>query len=148
MAKVYAGSPRNRRSRHIKARAIVRNTTKILLGAAACCAGLWSAASAQEMPVASDASVFVFNTTLFLISGMVVMFMAAGFCMLEVGLVRSKNAATICIKNIALYSIAGIMVWLLGYNLIYGVSPGGVIGQFGIWGADDAEAQALQAGTR
>lgn len=67
---------------------------------------MFSAALAQdapELPVASDASVFVFNTVLFLISGMVVMFMAAGFCMLEAGMVRSKNAATICLKNIALF---------------------------------------------
>ncbi len=103
---------------------------------------LVSGAHAQDAPAASEASVFVFNTTLFLISGMVVMFMAAGFCMLEVGLVRSKNAATICVKNIALYSIAGIMVWLFGYDLIYGVKEGGVIGKFSLfqsWKADDAD---------
>ncbi|MEM9013800.1 MAG: ammonium transporter [Pseudomonadota bacterium] len=112
----------------------------VVAGAAAF--GLLGTAAAQEAvaPVASDASVYVFNTTLFLISGMVVMFMAAGFCMLEVGLVRSKNAATICVKNIALYSIAGIMVWLLGYNLIYGVSEGGLFGKIGVWGADDSDA--------
>jgi len=96
------------------------------------------AQDASTTPAASDASVFVFNTLLFLVSGMVVMFMAAGFCMLEAGLVRSKNAATICLKNIALYSVAGIMVWLIGYNLIYGVSEGGVIGKFGWWSADDS----------
>ncbi len=96
-------------------------------------------AHAQEAPAASDASVFVFNTLLFLVSGMVVMFMAAGFCMLEAGLVRSKNAATICLKNIALYSVAGVMVYLVGYNLIYGVSEGGLIGQFAAWGADDSD---------
>ncbi len=103
---------------------------------------LAGSANAQDAPVASDTSVFVFNTTLFLISGMVVMFMAAGFCMLEVGLVRSKNAATICVKNIALYSIAGIMVWLFGYDLIYGVKEGGVMGKFSLfqsWKADDAD---------
>ncbi|MBT8473611.1 MAG: ammonium transporter, partial [Marinicaulis sp.] len=102
-------------------------------------AGPTFAQDAPAYPAATDASVFVFNTTLFLISGMVVMFMAAGFCMLEVGLVRAKNAATICVKNIALFSIAGIMVWLLGYNLIYGVAEGGFIGKFGIWGADDGD---------
>ncbi|MEX6633872.1 ammonium transporter family protein [Hyphococcus lacteus] len=92
-----------------------------------------------EVPVASDTSIFVFNTLLFLISGMVVMFMAAGFSMLEVGLVRSKNAATICLKNIALYSIAGIMVYLFGYNLVYTVPPGGVIAPLDMfWGADDS----------
>ena len=109
------------------------------LAAVIACAASVSLAHAQDAPVASDASVFVFNTLLFLISGMVVMFMAAGFCMLEAGMVRSKNAATICLKNIALYSVAGIMVWLVGYNLIYGVSEGGLIGSFGIWGADDSD---------
>ncbi len=91
-----------------------------------------------EIAPATDTSVFVFNTLLFLFSGMVVMFMAAGFCMLEVGLVRAKNAATICVKNIALFSIAGLMVWLTGYNLIYGIEPGGLIGSFGMWFADDS----------
>jgi len=96
-------------------------------------------AAAQEIAPASDTSLFVFNTVLFLISGMVVMFMAAGFCMLEAGLVRSKNAATICLKNITLFSVAGIMVWLTGYNLIYGVEPGGLLGEFKIWSADDPD---------
>ncbi|MDA8870942.1 ammonium transporter, partial [Rhizobiaceae bacterium] len=52
---------------------------------------------------------YIFNTMLFLIGGFLVMFMAAGFAMLEAGLVRSKNASTQCLKNIALYSIAGLM---------------------------------------
>lgn len=95
-----------------------------------------TAAIAQDVTPASDSSVFVFNTLLFLISGMVVMFMAAGFCMLEVGLVRSKNAATICLKNVALYSVAGLMVYLFGYNLIYG-DGNAFIGSFGPWGASD-----------
>ena len=96
-------------------------------------------AAAQEAQPASQSSQIVFNTLLFLISGMVVMFMAAGFCMLEVGLVRSKNAATICIKNISLYSIAGFMVWATGYNLIYNIEPGGFLGSFGFWSANDAD---------
>jgi len=103
--------------------------------------GFWLAgsANAQEISTASDTSVFVFNTVLFLISGMVVMFMAAGFCMLEAGLVRSKNAATICLKNITLFSVAGLMVWLTGYNLIYGIEEGGFLGKFGPWIADDGD---------
>ncbi|MEE2690353.1 MAG: ammonium transporter [Pseudomonadota bacterium] len=91
-----------------------------------------------EIQPATDTSEYVFNTLSFLIMGMVVMFMAAGFCMLEAGLVRSKNAATICLKNIAVYSVAGLMVWLVGYNLLYGVEPGGLLGRFEIWAADDA----------
>ena len=101
-----------------------------------------SGAIAQDAPApATDTSVFVFNSLLFLISGMVVMFMAAGFCMLEAGLVRSKNAATICLKNIALYSIAGLMVYLLGYNLIYGIEEGGFIASLEIWTAKDTSEQ-------
>jgi ammonium transporter, Amt family len=83
---------------------------------------------------------FIFNTLSFMIMGMVVMFMAAGFCMLEAGLVRSKNAATICLKNITLYAIATVMVWLVGYNLISGVEEGGYIGTLAIWAADDSAA--------
>ena len=75
-------------------------------------------------------TVFVFNSFSFLVHGFLVMFMAAGFAMLESGLVRSKNTATICLKNIALYSIAGIMYYVIGYSLMYtnvGAS-GGIIG--------------------
>lgn len=80
---------------------------------------------------------YVFNTFLFLVAGMVVMFMAAGFCMLETGMVRSKNAATISLKNISLYAIAGLMFWIVGYNLMYGIGEGGIIGTFAPWRPDD-----------
>ncbi len=70
---------------------------------------------------------FIFNSFSFLVHGFLVMLMAAGFAMLESGLVRSKNTATICLKNIALYSMAGLMFYLVGYNLMY-VDVGGVIG--------------------
>jgi len=89
---------------------------------------------------AAPDTTFIFNTMLFLIMGMVVMFMSAGFCMLEAGLVRSKNAATICLKNITIFSIASVMVWLIGYNIIYGVEPGGWIGTLSPWKADDTKA--------
>jgi len=64
--------------------------------------------------------------------------------MLEVGLVRTKNVGTMCVKNIGLYSIAGLMYFLVGYQLMYsGVSDGmGLMGTFSIWGADDAAARA------
>ncbi|MGE0408177.1 MAG: ammonium transporter [Amphiplicatus sp.] len=86
----------------------------------------------------SPDATFIFNTLSFLIMGMVVMFMAAGFCMLEAGFVRAKNASTICLKNIALYAIATVMVWLTGYNLMYGDNPTGYIGTLAIWAADDS----------
>lgn len=85
---------------------------------------------------------YVFNTLLFLICGFLVMFMAAGFAMLESGMVRAKNVGTICVKNISLYSVAGIMFYLVGYNLLYGIDEGGYLGSFGIWGGDDSALTA------
>ncbi len=70
----------------------------------------------------------IFNTLLFLIGGFLVMWMAAGFAMLEAGLVRSKNVSMQCVKNIGLYSVAGIMYWLIGYNLMYSGVDGGFFG--------------------
>ena len=70
---------------------------------------------------------FIFNTLLFLICGFLVMFMAAGFAMLESGMVTSKSVSVICAKNIGLFSIAGIMFWLVGYNLAYGIFTRGWI---------------------
>ena len=69
---------------------------------------------------------YALDTFYFLVSGALVMWMAAGFSMLEAGLVRSKNTAEILTKNIALFSIACIMYMLMGYNVMYpgdGVSP-------------------------
>jgi len=62
---------------------------------------------------------YILNTLLFLIGGFLVMWMAAGFAMLEAGLVRTKNTSTQCLKNIGLYSIAGLMFWVIGYNIAY-----------------------------
>ena len=62
---------------------------------------------------------FVFNTFLFLVCGFLVMFMAAGFAMLEAGSVTSKSVSVICAKNIGLFSIAGMMFWLCGLSLIH-----------------------------
>ncbi|MEM1047180.1 MAG: ammonium transporter [Pseudomonadota bacterium] len=101
------------------------------LGAAAL-VGLAAAgpALAQDTPefAAAADTAFILNTTLFLVAGFLVMFMAAGFCMLEAGLVRSKNVSMQCLKNIGLYSVAGIMFWLVGYNLMYEGVNGGYFG--------------------
>ena len=73
---------------------------------------------AAEVAVADPAEIsFVFNTLLFCIGGFLVMWMAAGFTMLEAGLVRGKNTVVICIKNLGLFSIAGLAYYLIGYNL-------------------------------
>ena len=76
---------------------------------------------------------YIFNTLGFYIGGVLVAFMAAGFCMLESGLVTTKSVSTIAAKNIGKFAIASIMFYLIGYNLAYGVSEGGYIGTLGIW---------------
>jgi Amt family ammonium transporter len=85
---------------------------------------------------------FVFNTFSFLICGVLVMWMAAGFAMLESGLVRSKNTATVCLKNVSLYCVACFTFYLVGYNLMY-ADVGGFAGSLSFfWHADDAAARA------
>jgi Amt family ammonium transporter len=98
-------------------------------GILALMAGVLAVASQPALAAVSEETAYVFNTFAFLVHGVLVMFMAAGFCMLESGLVRSKNTATICLKNIGLYSVAGIMFYLIGYNLMY-VDVTGYIGSF------------------
>jgi len=70
-------------------------------------------------PTFDEISPYIMTTLLFLIGGFLVFWMAAGFAMLEAGLVRSKNVTTQLTKNIGLFSIASIMYWLVGFNLMY-----------------------------
>ena len=81
----------------------------------------------------SDETAYILNTFLFLVMGFLVMWMAAGFCMLESGMVTSKSVSTIAAKNIGLYAIAGIAFWLCGYNLAYTIEEGGFLGTFSPW---------------
>jgi len=119
----------------------IRNFAKIL-GGAALLSALPAIAAAQDAPTleslaANDA--FVFNTLLFLIGGFLVMWMAAGFAMLEAGFVRTKNVSMQCLKNISLYSVAGLMFWVVGYQLMYNVSGdgGGFFGMPGLMSFGD-----------
>ena len=87
---------------------------------------------------------FIFNTFAFLVWGALVMWMCAGFTMLESGAVRSKNASMICLKNIGLYSIAGLAYFFVGYSLMYGDLVGNVIGTVkGLHGPTSAEIALL-----
>ena len=104
--------------------------------------GLVLLAGPVQAETTAAESAYVFNTLLFLMCGFLVMFMAAGFAMLESGMVRAKNVGTICVKNISLYSVAGIMFYLVGYNLLYGIDEGGYLGSFSIWGGDDSALTA------
>ena len=109
---------------------------------AAAVVALPTLALAQDAVPGTDASsdsIFIFNSLLFLIGGFLVFWMAAGFAMLEAGLVRSKNVTTQLTKNIALFSLAAIAYYLIGYNLMYPLGSwsigtdetGGYLGAFG-----------------
>ncbi len=100
--------------------------------------------AALEESVNGSASAYVDNSYLFLIGGLIVMFMAAGFMCLEVGLVRSKNAAMQSMKNVVLYAVSGLMFWLVGYNMAYPSDTiAGLVGipSF-IWSGGDLEAMS------
>ena len=101
-----------------------------------------SLASAQDAPtlVATD-TVFILNSLLFLVGGFLVFWMAAGFSMLEAGLVRSKNVTMQLTKNIALFSLATVFYYLIGYNLMYPLGSWSMDGLLsGVWGVAILEA--------
>ncbi|WP_371155456.1 ammonium transporter [Jannaschia sp. 2305UL9-9] len=102
----------------------------LALGAAL--AALPVAAFAQDAPAPTfdEIGPYLMTTLLFLVGGFLVFWMAAGFAMLEAGLVRSKNVTTQLTKNIALFSLAAIMYWLVGFNLMYPGDFNGYVGGF------------------
>ncbi|MCG8547642.1 MAG: ammonium transporter, partial [Alphaproteobacteria bacterium] len=113
-----------------------RKALAFSVGVALAVAGFSGAASAAV----SDETQFIFNTFSFLVHGFLVLWMAAGFAALEAGSVRTKSVTTILLKNITLFSIAGIAFYLVGYNLMYDGVDGGFVGSLGLWQANDAAA--------
>ena len=114
-----------------------------VLAIAAAGAMLATPALAQEMP---EHGIFILNSLLFLIGGVLVMFMACGFCMLEAGLVRAKNTTTQLTKNVALFSIAAVGYYIIGYNLMYPLGTWSVDGILsGVIGVAAMEAVGMAA---
>ena len=117
---------------------------KILTGAGVAAPILVLAAGSASAAVSAETG-YVLNTFSFLVHGFLVMWMAAGFAMLESGLVRTKNTATICLKNIALYSLAGLLYYLVGYSLMY-VDVGQFVGSLALlYNPSTAEVALLDA---
>lgn len=101
--------------------------------------------AAASAAVPTD-SVFILNSLLFLIGGFLVFWMAAGFAMLEAGLVRSKNVTMQLTKNVALFSLAAIFYYLIGYNLMYPLGTWSIDGVLsGVWGPGVLEAVGITA---
>ena len=116
-----------------------------LAGKALAVLGFLVCATTAAHAAVDEETLFVFNTFSFLIWGALVMWMCAGFTMLESGSVRTKNASMICLKNIGLYSIAGLAYYFIGYNLMY-VDVGSVIGSFKFLYGPSGDEVALLAG--
>ena len=123
-----------------------RRRTLLLLAAAATLGIFLARPSVAQADGVEAEVVYVFNTFAFLVWGALVMWMSAGFAMLEAGSVRTKNASMICLKNIGLYSIAGLAYFILGYNLMYGDLIGNFIGSFQLFYGPSAEEIALVKG--
>ena len=102
---------------------------------------------AQEVGVtAATDTVFILNSLLFLMAGFLVFWMATGFSMLEAGLVRGKNVTMQLTKNVALFSLASIFYYLIGYNLMYPLGDWMVEGVLsGVWGPGVLEAVGITA---
>ncbi|MEC9484111.1 MAG: ammonium transporter [Halomonas sp.] len=90
---------------------------------------------------------YALDTFYFLICGVLVMWMAAGFAMLEAGLVRSKNTAEILTKNIVLFAIAGTMYLLVGYYIMYSSDAGGILPSLGFLTGSENTVEAVLSGS-
>jgi len=88
--------------------------------------------SSAETTISAEGQ-YIFNTLAFYIGGVLVALMAAGFCMLESGLVTTKSVSTIAAKNVGKFAIASLVFFFWGYHLAYGIPEGGYIGKFLIW---------------
>ncbi len=92
---------------------------------------------------------YALDTFYFLISGALVMWMAAGFAMLEAGLVRAKNTAEILTKNIVLYAVACVMFMVIGYGIMYPAGGNGFIPQIDwgfMFGGDHTLEEVIKGG--
>ena len=110
--------------------------------------GVAGAAQAGDAPSPASPDIqFILNSFSFLVWGVLVMWMCAGFTMLESGSVRTKNASMICLKNVGIYSIAALAYFVVGYNLMY-VDVDGFIGTFRfLTGPTEAEAALFDGAT-
>jgi len=116
--------------------------TYIPASAAALLLSATAAVAQDAAPGFDEIGPYIMTTLLFCMAGFLVFFMAAGFAMLEGGLVRSKNVTMQMTKNIALFSIAAIMYWLVGFNTMY---PGDFNGYFAIGGQTVLDAVGVSA---
>ena len=119
---------------------------KITLIFLSCIFALLASSNSFAESTMSEEGQYIFNSLGFYIGGVLVAFMAAGFCMLESGLVTTKSVSSIGAKNIGKFAICSIIFFLFGYNIAYGIPEGGYIGSFSIW-SDGSEVGTGYSGS-
>jgi Amt family ammonium transporter len=101
--------------------------------AAAQTAAAAKAPTNEELATKISDSSLIANTVWVLIAGMLVFFMNLGFCTLETGLCRRKNAVNILAKNFIVFGISAIAYWMAGFAMMFGTSKGGIVGSTGFF---------------
>ncbi len=98
-----------------KLRSVMQSLVVLLVG----WGGVSGFALAADPAAVSPQTQYILNNLLLFFSAALVMWMAAGFCMLESGLVRAKSTAIVCLKNLMLYAVACLAYFIVGYNIMY-----------------------------
>lgn len=96
-------------------------------------------AAAQDYAPVADTTQFVIDSALFVVAGVGGLLFVIAFGLRDAGLARVHNAPAVCLRMIGLVAVTAAVFWLSGYNLIFSVEPGGLLGDFGAWRPQDAD---------
>ena len=99
-------------------------------------------AFAQEMSAASDVTRYVIDTSLLIACGLAGLVAIAGFALRDIGLSRTQNAPQVCLRTIGALAISIFAFWVVGYNLLFSIEPGGFLGPFKPWSPLDEDPGA------
>ena len=123
----------------------IKSTAWLIAAGAAMTLSFPALAQDAAAPEASPHTAYILNSFLMLVGGFLVFWMAAGFAMLEAGLVRAKNATMQLLKNISLFAVACLCYYALGYDLMYPGDAWTISGVLGAFGTAGLEAVAIGA---
>ena len=114
----------------------------LLIGAVVSVAALAAPAAAQDAAPASDTMRFVLDTALLFVAGVGVLIALTGLCMRDVGLARPQHMFSVCLRTLSGLGVSALAFWLVGYNLIYAIEDGGLLGEFRVWTLADNDPAA------
>lgn len=114
---------------------------RVLIAAFVALAALAAPALAQETEIApaSDATRYLLDTALVFAAGLAALMALAGLTLRDVGLSRTQNAPSVCLRMIGALCVSVFMFWICGYSLAFSVEPGGFLGDFAFWAPDDSD---------